>query len=572
MGSIYYSNIKYGGGGDAEWGSISGTLSDQTDLQNALNAKQDELTEGDGIDITNTTIALDLDYLTASRVGFIPSSEKGTNNGVATLGSDGKVPTSQIPSALNNKTTSIELTQSQYDVLPPADKTDSTKLYFIKDTIINKAFNSTSWSGLTNFQGDRIWSDGTNTYYSSGSGEQYKLNGTTWVTQTWSGFSDIYKNEIWSDGTNTYYSSGLDQYKLNGNTWESQTWTTIRYPNGSNIWTDGSNVYHVIGDDTITYYKLNGNNWEQVSFSGVNITDFNASCVWSDGTNTYYSDTYDEARQYKLNGTTWVTQTWIGLTDFDGFRVWHDGEDIYYSQGTQYKLNGTTWEEITFEGMTNLYGEMIWTDGTDIYSSEGTSHYKLVKDKESSLMYKDHDYLGNLANLGADGKVLSSQLPSIGGHDMIPVTNDIATVTALTDGDDNYVINAYTAKRWSNVDTISIFTTASQGTDTIGTWVTDWKTSGASRVGWLWDSDLYGILSDDDIEIEPIYDVANSEVISIYAIRIDDDVDQTINGQTVHGGAIAFKLNNKIRSSGGVKIGINLKHQRTNVKNFTVIS
>ena len=37
----------------AEWGNITGTLSSQTDLQNALDAKQDVLTAGDGINITN---------------------------------------------------------------------------------------------------------------------------------------------------------------------------------------------------------------------------------------------------------------------------------------------------------------------------------------------------------------------------------------------------------------------------------------------------------------------------------------------------------------------------------------
>lgn len=48
-----------GGSGEAVWGDITGTLSDQTDLQTALNAKQDELTAGTGIDITNDTISVD---------------------------------------------------------------------------------------------------------------------------------------------------------------------------------------------------------------------------------------------------------------------------------------------------------------------------------------------------------------------------------------------------------------------------------------------------------------------------------------------------------------------------------
>lgn len=41
----------------ATWGNITGDIADQTDLQNALNDKQDVLTAGTGIDITNNVIS-----------------------------------------------------------------------------------------------------------------------------------------------------------------------------------------------------------------------------------------------------------------------------------------------------------------------------------------------------------------------------------------------------------------------------------------------------------------------------------------------------------------------------------
>lgn len=41
----------------ATWGNITGDIADQTDLQNALNNKQDVLTAGTGIDITNNVIS-----------------------------------------------------------------------------------------------------------------------------------------------------------------------------------------------------------------------------------------------------------------------------------------------------------------------------------------------------------------------------------------------------------------------------------------------------------------------------------------------------------------------------------
>ena len=82
--TVRISSTGGGGGGDAVWGSISGTLSNQTDLnlalagkasstaltnetvtraeedgrlQTAINTKQDKLTAGTGIDITNNVIS-----------------------------------------------------------------------------------------------------------------------------------------------------------------------------------------------------------------------------------------------------------------------------------------------------------------------------------------------------------------------------------------------------------------------------------------------------------------------------------------------------------------------------------
>ena len=53
----------------AEWGTITGTLSDQSDLQNALNAKQDSLTAGTGIDITSGTISVTSPVITNNATG-----------------------------------------------------------------------------------------------------------------------------------------------------------------------------------------------------------------------------------------------------------------------------------------------------------------------------------------------------------------------------------------------------------------------------------------------------------------------------------------------------------------------
>ena len=64
----------------AAWGNITGTLSNQTDLQNALNSKQDTLTAGEGIDISGNTISAtptdnatndDIDFMFAKEIKLI---------------------------------------------------------------------------------------------------------------------------------------------------------------------------------------------------------------------------------------------------------------------------------------------------------------------------------------------------------------------------------------------------------------------------------------------------------------------------------------------------------------------
>lgn len=89
-------------------GSVLDIKSDITDLQND---KQDKLTEGNGIDIdSSNNISLDISYLTASRIGYIPNAEKGTANGVAELDSTGKVPSSQLPSNELNDLNDVVIT------------------------------------------------------------------------------------------------------------------------------------------------------------------------------------------------------------------------------------------------------------------------------------------------------------------------------------------------------------------------------------------------------------------------------------------------------------------------------
>ena len=148
-----------------------------------------------------------------------------------------------------------------------------------------------TWTGLTNLNGDNIWTDGTNTYYSSDS-IQYVLNGNTWEPKTWNGLTNFYGNNVWTDGTNTYYSNddadcgSAGDYILNGNTWEEKTWNGLTNFYGNDVWTDGINTYY---SNYSKQYVLKGNTWEPKTWNGLT-SFFDVNHIWTDGTNTYYSN------------------------------------------------------------------------------------------------------------------------------------------------------------------------------------------------------------------------------------------------------------------------------------------
>ena len=65
-----------------------------------------------------------------------------------------------------------------------------------------------TWSGLTSIDGDNIWTDGDNIYYSSSS-TQYVLDKatSTWTTKTWNGLTSFDGSRVWTDGDIIYYST-----------------------------------------------------------------------------------------------------------------------------------------------------------------------------------------------------------------------------------------------------------------------------------------------------------------------------------------------------------------------------
>lgn len=132
--------------------SHSHLASDVTDLGTAAtknvptsgNASSSQVVMGSDTRLTDSRTASDVyswakastkPTYTASEVGAIPSTDKGANGGVATLGSDGKVPSSQLPSSSD----SVVLTQTLIAGNTYVTFTDSTN---IKSTAMYDVYTS----------------------------------------------------------------------------------------------------------------------------------------------------------------------------------------------------------------------------------------------------------------------------------------------------------------------------------------------------------------------------------------------------------------------------------------------
>jgi len=266
--------------------------------------------------------------------------------------------------------------------------TDGTNTYYDDSYVLkNGKWESKTWGGYQNFNSDFIWTDGTNIYYSDEE-KQYILNGNTWediiwyclsdcehstfINKTWTGLNDFSGENIWTDGTNIYYSNEVQnngttgQYILKNGQWEPKNWSGFAPKYGENIWTDGTNIYY---SQSSIQYVLNGNTWEPKIWE--DLTDFDGYNIWTDGTNIYYSD---NSQQYVLKNGQWEPKNWSGFAPKYGDNIWTAGTNIYYSQGsTQYVLSGNTWEPKTWN-VSGFYGCDIWTiDGFDYYCSAGPS-------------------------------------------------------------------------------------------------------------------------------------------------------------------------------------------------------
>ncbi len=95
-------------GGSVSWGSIAGTLADQTDLNTALSGKAASSHNHAEVYEPAGTVA---SHVAAAdpHTGYQKESERGVANGYASLEADGKVPAAQLPSSGSDPWTYLKL-------------------------------------------------------------------------------------------------------------------------------------------------------------------------------------------------------------------------------------------------------------------------------------------------------------------------------------------------------------------------------------------------------------------------------------------------------------------------------
>lgn len=258
--------------------------------------------------------------------------------------------------------------------------------------------------------------------------------------------------------------------------------------------------------------------------------------------------------------------------------------DFTVTAGGELQITGggggdtVSWNQIqTSTGATKIAEITINSTSTDVYAPSGGGSSTFSGLSDTDINDPQVNQIVQYKNVGGSMKLQNVAMPQ-GGHTMLPTPDasvdedDVVSAvnTGLLEGGANDdIASLYGVGVWANTDCIQLVAEVDQGDDGLGTWLdTDWESG--TRSGWLWDESLYQILEDGnnnrryDIHIEPIFDAGEGEVVSLYSMRIDDDV--TVSN--THGGAIAFKFNGEIQNTHAY-VGVKLTKLRTKYKVVT---
>lgn len=253
------------------------------------------------------------------------------------------------------------------------------------------------------FNGEGVWTDGTDIYFRASNCFTYKLDKST---NTWSqvyvGFATgMGHYTVFKDGTTIYacYINGnaYRVYQFDYNAKRFSTYYDQDYATqATDIWYNGGDIYFSMNtgvvDDPAHNLKWNRSThkWEPVpmyfnpSLHGTYGLVGNA--VWNYKGDSYVGDwDYDGnfLRLYKFNHSTstWNETSWNGYCNVQGIDMWTDYNGVVRcrSHGSQYRLDPSIDQWLVDNNYLVLAnpptGYAVWSDGDNIFYSYYDSFY-----------------------------------------------------------------------------------------------------------------------------------------------------------------------------------------------------
>ena len=178
--------ISATGSATVAWGDINGTLSSQTDLQNALNAKQDALTAGANVQINGTTIsATDTTYTAGANININANNEISATDTTYTAGTNVNISAQNVISAIDTTYADFVGTDGVTDGdngLVPAPIVSDVDKYLKSDgtwaTVSGGGSNITMTSSDPG-EGQPLAADQYLAYYTAGAAREIKTSSTS---------------------------------------------------------------------------------------------------------------------------------------------------------------------------------------------------------------------------------------------------------------------------------------------------------------------------------------------------------------------------------------------------------
>lgn len=355
-----------GGSGDAVWGSITGTLSDQTDLANALANKQDTLTAGAGISISDNVI---------SATGGSVSFDDATINENA-----------------SNELQAIGVKEARTDTAirfwhgSQAEYNNGESQTYYNWTHSNGSAVEGNWTNVT-LPASANWTSvcyGNGKYVAVASGSTtaiYSTNGTSWNSATLPASAN-WSSVCYGNGRFVAVANGSASAAYStdgGETWIEATmpagrrWRGVCYGNGKFI-AVGNGGYYATSTD-------GGETWTEAQFT-------------TGESGTYYSVCYGNGKFVAIKNESSVSkvsadgENWTNITLPGNRMLWASvafgakgfvAVANYYKVGA-YSADGETWEEVTLSDTINQWTSVCYGNGKFVAVSESTDKVAVSTD------------------------------------------------------------------------------------------------------------------------------------------------------------------------------------------------